>query len=189
MNVLFTMSYELAGQSIISNGCTTYCVVSYGSYPQPILYGLPSGAVAVAYGTYAFVCDTAPSVQGRRVPSVDSLLNSTLSANGTGCVGQLFTSGAVLTGTFTSGIGSSGLPVSRSRMNVMPSLFTKATAGRVFVTCFVTVFFTVRVTNLPFTLTRFLTLTTTLVGTLYLPSNMTPLFGRSESQRSWWATW
>ena len=31
MNVLFSGLYELAGQSIISNGCTTYCVVSYGS--------------------------------------------------------------------------------------------------------------------------------------------------------------
>src|SRR5262245_43883000 len=31
MNVLFSGLYELAGQSIISNGMTTYCVVSYGS--------------------------------------------------------------------------------------------------------------------------------------------------------------
>jgi hypothetical protein len=50
MNVLFSGLYELAGQSIISNGCTTYSVVSYGSYAHPILNGLPSGAVAVANG-------------------------------------------------------------------------------------------------------------------------------------------
>ena len=31
MNVWFSGLYELAGQSIISNGTTTYCVVSYGS--------------------------------------------------------------------------------------------------------------------------------------------------------------
>ena len=31
MNVWFSGLYELAGQSIISNGMTTYCVVSYGS--------------------------------------------------------------------------------------------------------------------------------------------------------------
>ncbi len=31
MNVWFSGLYELAGQSIISNGVTTYCVVSYGS--------------------------------------------------------------------------------------------------------------------------------------------------------------
>src|SRR3954447_162566 len=102
MNVWFAMSYELAGQSIISNGCTTYCVVSYGSYAHPILNGLPSGAVAVANGWDAFVIETLPSVHGLLVPSVDSLLNSTLSASGIGCVGQLFTSGALLTGTFSS---------------------------------------------------------------------------------------
>src|SRR4051794_21384383 len=180
MNVWFAMSYELAGQSIISNGWTTYCVVSYGSYAHPILYGLPSGAVAVANGWYAFVWLTLPSVHGRLVPSADSLLKSTLSALGTGCVGQLFTSGALLTGTFTSSIGSSGLPVSRSRMNVMPCLFTKATPGRVFVTFFVTVL--VFLTSLPLTFTWIVTLT--FVGTAYLPSNMTPLFGRSLSQRS-----
>ena len=53
--VWFSGLYELAGQSIISNGVTTYCVVSYGSYEQPILYGLPSGALAVANGTPRFV--------------------------------------------------------------------------------------------------------------------------------------
>jgi hypothetical protein len=68
------------------------------------------------------VCVTLPSVQG--LLWLSSLLNSTLSAFGTGCVGQLFTSGSVLTGTFSSGIGSSGLPVSRSRMKVMPYLLT-----------------------------------------------------------------
>ena len=31
MNVLFSGLYELAGQSMFSNGITTYCVVSYGS--------------------------------------------------------------------------------------------------------------------------------------------------------------
>src|SRR5580765_4044589 len=132
-----------------------------------------------------------PSVHGRLLAS--SLLNSTLSAIGIGCVGQLFTSGSVLTGTFTSGIGSSGLPVSRSRMKVMPCLFTKATAGRVLRTSFVrlTFFVLMTVLSLPCTLMRFLylTFTVTLVGTLYLPSNATPLFGRSESQRSWWVVW
>src|SRR6185312_13655476 len=44
-------AYELAGQSIISNGVTTYCVVSYGVYAHPILKGFPSGAVEVANGT------------------------------------------------------------------------------------------------------------------------------------------
>src|SRR5579872_1873960 len=36
-------AYELAGQSIISNGVTVYCVVSYGVYAHPSLNGLPSG--------------------------------------------------------------------------------------------------------------------------------------------------
>ena len=47
--------------------------------------------------TYAFVCEMFPSVQGR--PSAPILLNSTLSPCGTGWVGQVLTSGAVLCGT------------------------------------------------------------------------------------------
>ncbi len=76
---------------------------------------------------YAFVCDTVPSVHG--MPLELSLLKSTLSDCGTGCVGHVLTSGAELCGTFTSLIGSSGLPVSRSRTKVMPYLFTKADAS------------------------------------------------------------
>ena len=98
--------------------------MSYGSYAHPILNGLPSGAVAVAYGVYALVCVIVPSVHGLRVPSEDSLLKSTLSAIGIGCVGHVFTSGDEFCGTFSSLIGRSGLPVSRSRMNVMPYLLT-----------------------------------------------------------------
>ena len=123
------------------------------------MYGLPSGATAVANGTYAFVCVRLPSVQGRLLAS--SLFPSTLSAIGIGWVGHVFTSSAVLCGTLTSGIGSSGLPVSRSRMNVIPYLFTNATPGR----------------------------DTILPLRLYLAVNMTPLFGRSESHRSWWVVW
>ena len=124
------------------------------------MYGLPSGATAVANGTYAFVCVRLPSVQGRLLAS--SLFPSTLSAIGIGWVGHVFTSSAVLCGTLTSGIGSSGLPVSRSRMNVIPYLFTNATPGRV----------------------HHLAL-----DACTWPLNMTPLFGRSESHRSWWVVW
>src|SRR5437899_256468 len=84
LNVWVCGLYELAGQSIISNGWTTYCVVSYGSKTQPILNGLPSGAVACANGMYAFVCVTLPSVQGRL--SLSTLLKRTLSPCGIGCV-------------------------------------------------------------------------------------------------------
>src|SRR5262245_31503251 len=120
MNPWVSGLYELAGQSICSNGVTTYCVVSYGSYAQPILNGLPSGAVAWASGTYALVCVMFPSAHGR--PSLPILLNSTFSVCGTGCVGHVFTSGDLFCGTGTSLTGMSGLPVSRSRMNVMPYL-------------------------------------------------------------------
>src|SRR5262249_47466512 len=45
MNDCVSGLYELDGQSIDSNGCVTYCVVSYGVKWHEIAYGLPSGAV------------------------------------------------------------------------------------------------------------------------------------------------
>src|SRR4051794_31762980 len=92
-------------------------------------------------------------------------LNRTFCVEGIGCVGHEFTPGDELVGTFVSLTGSSGLPVMRSRTNVMPYLFTYATA------CF-------------WTLTTFLP-----CFTLKVPLKRTPLFGRSESQRSWCAVW
>src|SRR3954470_17482669 len=99
--------YELAGQSIISNGVTTYCDVSYGSYAHPILYGLPSGAVAVAYGVPVAV---AASGVVHGMLSLLTGLNRTFFVVGIGCVGHVFTPGALLCGTLVSLIGSSGLP-------------------------------------------------------------------------------
>ena len=101
--------------------------------------------MADEYGTYALVWLTAPSVHGS--PCAFCLLKSTLSADETGWVGQVFTSGALLCGTFTSVTGISGLPVSRSRTNVIPYLLTNATAGLTTVWNLVTFFV------LPFTLT------------------------------------
>src|ERR1700693_3925090 len=79
---------ELAGQSIISNGVTTYWVVSYGVYAQPILYGLPSGAVAVANGTPRLVTASGV-VQG--IPSLPIGLKRTF------CVGGAVSGGAGFT--------------------------------------------------------------------------------------------
>src|SRR3981189_1007042 len=67
--VWFCGLYELAGQSIISNGVPTY-----GVSAQPILYGFPSGAVAVAYGTPRLV--TASGV-AHGMPSLPIGLNRT----------------------------------------------------------------------------------------------------------------
>src|SRR5262249_1331555 len=126
---------------------------------HPILNGLPSGAVDVANG--APVAVTASGVVHGML-SLLTGLKRTFFAAGIGCVGQTFTPGELgSVGTFVSLTGSSGLPVCRSRTNVMPYLLTYATAGRV------TVF--------PFTLN--------------FPVNVTPLFGRSESHRSWCAVW
>src|SRR3954471_6321763 len=154
-------SYELAGQSIISNGVTTYWFVSYGSYAHPILYGFPSGAVAVANGVPVAV--TASGVVHGMLLLFTGL-NSTFFAAGIGCVGHEFTPGAALTGTFVSLIGRSGLPGMRSSENVMPYLFTYATAGRW------TFLITVRVTvlTLPWTFTR----AVVFVLTLKSPVNM-----------------
>ena len=80
----------------------------------------------------------------------------TLGPTGIGCVGHEFTPGALLTGTLTSLTCVSGLPVSRSRIQVQPNLVISASAGRV----------------------------TTLPLTLNLPVNSTGGFGRSASQRS-----
>src|SRR3954466_74207 len=171
-------AYELAGQSIISNGVTTYWLVSYGSYAHPILYGFPSGAVAVANGVPVAV--TASGVVHGMLLLFTGL-NSTFFAVGIGCVGHEFTPGALLVGTFVSLTGRSGLPVTRSRTNVMPYLLTNATAGRW--TDLTVVFVTVL--NLPLTLTRALAV----VLTLNVPLKSTPLFGRSESHRSWCAVW
>src|SRR5207248_985538 len=150
--------YELAGQSIISNGVTTYWVVSYGVYAHPILNGFPSGAVAVANGVPS---ELTASVVVHGMPFLPIGLNNTFCVAGTGCVGQELTSWEVSTGTLVSFQGSSGLPVIRSMTQVIPTLFTNATAGR----------------------------TTFLPPTVKVPSNMTPLFGRSESHRSWWTCW
>src|SRR3979490_1822703 len=133
---------------------TVYWVVSYGVYAQPILNGLPSGAVAVANGVPRLVTASGV-VQG--IPSLPIGLNRTFCVAGTGCVGQVLTPSAWLCGTGTSLTGMSGLPVTGPITRGMSPLFTESTAGRV--------------TSLPFTLN--------------LPSNMTPLFGRSESHRSW----
>src|SRR5437868_25455 len=100
---------------------TTYCVVSYGVYAQPILYGLPSGAVAVAYGMPRLVTASGV-VQG--IPSLPIGLNRTFCVAGTGCVGQVLTPGDFNCGTGTSLTGISGLPVTRSSTNVMPTLLT-----------------------------------------------------------------
>src|SRR4051812_50102123 len=105
-----------------------YCVVSYGVYAQPILYGLPSGAVAVAYGVPRLV--TASGVV-HGIPSLPTGLNSTFWVAGTGCVGQVLTPSEWFCGTGVSLTGISGLPVTRSITNVMPTLVTEATAGRV----------------------------------------------------------
>src|SRR6478752_7618861 len=98
-----------------------YCVVSYGVYAQPILYGLPSGAVAVAYGVPRLVTASG-LVHG--MPSLPIGLNSTFCVAGTGCVGQVLTPSALLCGTGVSLTGINGLPVSRSSTKVMPTLFT-----------------------------------------------------------------
>ena len=76
--------------------------MSYGLYVHPILYGLPSGAVACANGTYAFVCVWLPSAQLILLPSVAVGSSVTRSPCGIGWVGHEFTSGAVLTGTGVS---------------------------------------------------------------------------------------
>src|SRR5215471_12158873 len=112
-------------------------------------------------------------------------LKSTFFAAETGCVGDEFTPGDERVGTFVSGAGISGLPVMRSSTYVMPYLLTYATAGRE--TCFVTVLVTFLYLTLPWTLT--LTFEVTFVLTAKVPWNMTPLFGKSESQRSWCAVW
>src|SRR3954447_19473250 len=96
-------------------------------------------------------------------------LNRTFFAAGIGCVGHELTPGAVLTGTLVSLIGRSGLPVTRSRTNVMPYLLTNETAGRS------TDLTVVRVTILVLPCT--LTLTLLVVLTLYVPLKRTPLFG------------
>src|SRR6478672_3536183 len=137
---------------------TVYCVVSYGVYAQPMWYGLPSGAVAVANGVPRLVAAVGV-VHG--MPSLPIGLNRTFCVAGTGCVGQVLTPSALLCGTGVSLTGMSGLPVSRSSTNVMPTLFTYATAGRV----------------------------TVLPLTLNFPVKRTPLFGRSESHRSWCTCW
>src|SRR6266852_3133666 len=131
-----------------------YCVVSYGVYAQPMWYGLPSGAVAVANGVPRLVTASGV-VQG--IPSLPIGLNRTFCVAGTGCVGQVLTPSEWFCGTGTSLTGMSGLPVRRSSTNVMPTLLTYATAG-----C---------------------------LTPLNLASNKTPLFGRSESHRSWWTCW
>src|SRR5258707_8884941 len=100
---------------------TVYWVVSYGVYAQPILYGLPSGAVEVANGVPRLV--TASGVV-HGIPSLPIGLNRTFCVAGTGCVGQVFTLSALLCGTGTSFHGRSDLPVMRSSTQVMPTLFT-----------------------------------------------------------------
>src|SRR6266849_9373937 len=99
----------------------TYCVVSYGVYAHPILYGLPSGAVAVAYGTPRLV--TASGVV-HGIPSLPIGLKRTFCVAGTGWVGEELTPSDVNCGTGTSLTGMSGLPVKRSSTNVMPTLLT-----------------------------------------------------------------
>src|ERR1700730_5435455 len=96
-----------------------YCVVSYGVYAQPILYGLPSGAADVASGVPTLVT---PSGLVHGIPSLPIGLNRTFCVPGTGCVGQVLTPSAWSCGTLTSFHGRSGLPVSRSSTQVMPTL-------------------------------------------------------------------
>ena len=91
------------------------------------MYGLPSGAVDVAYGMPSAVVAV---FVAHGMLSLFTGLNSTFFAAGIGCVGHEFTPAALLTGTLVSLIGSSGLPVMRSSTNVMPYLLTYATAGR-----------------------------------------------------------
>src|SRR3979490_1479558 len=100
---------------------TVYWVVSYGVYAQPILNGLPSGAVAVANGVPRLVTASGV-VQG--IPSLPIGLNRTFCVAGTGCVGQVLTPSEWFCGALTSFRGRSGLPVSRSSTQVMPTLLT-----------------------------------------------------------------
>src|SRR5665213_1107963 len=100
---------------------TVYCVVSYGVYAQPILYGLPSGAVAVANGVPRLVTASGV-VQG--MLSLPTGLNRTFCADETGCVGQVLTPASLSCGTGVSFHGRSGLPVTRSITQVMPTLLT-----------------------------------------------------------------
>src|SRR5580658_6956926 len=102
-------SYELAGQSTSSIGMTTAWVVSNGSYMHPILYGLPFAAVSESQGPAA-VPSVAPLAHRRPWPFF--ILGSSIGFGpcGIGCTGQVLTSSALLWGTATWSIFSSGLP-------------------------------------------------------------------------------
>ena len=121
--------YELAGQSIDSNGEGDVLGRVVGVEVAADLVRL-----AVRRGRRREWVVRARlrllAVRRTSCRSPSSCLGSSITFGpcGIGCVGHVFTSGALLTGTFTCLTGSSGLPVSRSRIQVQPSFATSATA-------------------------------------------------------------
>src|SRR3954470_680676 len=87
----------------------TNWVVSNGVKMQPILYGFPSVALPLnSFLSAHWVANASPV--------------------GVGCVGQVFC--CLFCGTFFSGIGRRGCPVSRSSMSTQPVLQASATPWR-----------------------------------------------------------